>query len=128
MFSEKLRFLLVGGWNTVFGYATGVSLFLMLKDHFHIVIIAVIANIIGITMSFLSYKILVFKTRGKWLQEYLKCYLVYGFNALLGIALLWLFIDKLSLSIWIAQAVIIIITIILSYLMHKRFTFKRTPL
>lgn len=124
--SEKLRYLLVGGWNTFFGYLTGVGLFLMLGNYFHIVLIAIISNAIPITMSFFTYKILVFKTRGQWISEYLKCYLVYGVNALLGIFLLWLFVDHLSINIWLAQGAIIIMTAIFSYLLHKRFTFKRS--
>lgn len=126
--SEKFRYLLVGGWNTVFGYLTGVALFLMLSQHLHIILIAIISNIIAITMSFITYKLLVFKTRGRWLTEYLKCYLVYGINALIGVFLLWLFVDHYSINIWLAQGAIIVLTVIFSYLLHKRFTFKRGPL
>lgn len=128
MISEKIRYLLVGSWNALFGYLAGVGLFLMLKNHLHILLIAVIGNIIAITMSFLTYKVLVFKTRGRWIREYLKAYLVYGFNALLSIALLWVFVDQLSLNIWFSQAGIIIFTVIFSYLLHKRFTFKQPSL
>lgn len=126
--SEKLRYLLVGGWNTVFGYLTGVSLFMMLGQHLHIVLIAIMSNVIAISMSFITYKLLVFKTCGKWISEYLKCYLVYGANALFGIFLLWLLVDYFFFNIWLAQGAIIAMTVIFSYLMHKRFTFKRhTP-
>lgn len=125
--SEKLRYLLVGGWNTFFGYLTGVGIFLKLGQHLHIVLIAIIVNVISITMSFVTYKILVFKTRGQWLSEYLKCYLVYGVNALLGIFSLWLFVDQFAVNIWIAQAAIIPLTVIFSYFLHARFTFKRQP-
>lgn len=126
--SEKLRYLLVGGWNTAFGYLVGVGLFLMLGQHLHIVLIAIISNVIAITMSFVAYKILVFRTHGKWLIEYLKCYLVYGGNALIGVFLLWIFVDYFSMNIWLAQGAIILLAVIFSYLLHKRFTFKRSAL
>jgi putative flippase GtrA len=126
--SEKLRYLLVGGWNTVFGYLTGVTFFLMLSQHLNIILIAIISNIIAITMSFITYKILVFKTSGRWFTEYLKCYLVYGINALIGVFFLWLFVDRYSINIWLAQGAIIVLTVMFSYLLHKRFTFRRGAL
>jgi putative flippase GtrA len=124
--SEQLRYLVVGGWNTIFGYLTGVGFFLLLDQHLHIVLIAIFSNIVAITMSFITYKLLVFKTCDKWLSEYLKCYLVYGVNTLVGIFLLWLFVEHFSVNIWLAQGAIIGLTVVFSYLLHKRFTFKRS--
>ncbi len=87
--------------------------------------IGVISNILAISFSFVTYKLFVFQTQGRWLTEYLKSYIVYGSSALLGIGLLWLLVGQLMVSIWIAQGIIIIITIIVSYLGHSRFTFRR---
>jgi putative flippase GtrA len=126
--SEKMRYLMVGGWNTIFGYIIGVGLFLILNQYMHIILIAILGNIISITMSFITYKLLVFKTRGRWLSEYLKCHLVYGVNTIIGILFLWFFVDRLSINIWLAQAAIILPMVIFSYLMHKFFTFKRIVL
>lgn len=122
--SEKFRYLLVGGWNTVFGYLSGVGLFLLLEKSFPVPIIGLIANIVGITMSFMTYKLWVFRTQGRWLQEYLRSYLVYGGSALMGIGLLWLFVDHLGVPIWYAQGMVIVITVIVSYVGHSRVTFK----
>jgi putative flippase GtrA len=124
--SKKIRYVLVGAWNTLFGYFLGVILFLLLNSRVHIVIIAIIANIIAISMSFVTYKILVFKTTGSWLPEYLRCYIVYGFNALLGTLFLWLMVDGVGLNIWIAQGLSILATVFTSYFLHKRFTFRST--
>ena len=90
---QKTRYLLAGVWNTIFGYMLGVFAYLWLGDHMHIIFISIIVNIIAITMSFLSYKLFVFKTSGEWLIEYLKIYLVYGGTALIGTFLLWGFVD-----------------------------------
>ncbi len=126
--SEKMRYLLAGGWNTIFGYLVGIGIFLLLNQYINIILIAILGNIISITMSFITYKLFVFKTRGHWLSEYLKCHLVYGVNTLLGTFFLWLFVDRLSFNIWLAQAAVILPVIIISYLMHKSFTFKRNAL
>lgn len=121
--NKKLRYLAVGTWNTIFGYLLGAILFLLLNPYLHLVVIAIIANFFAISMSFLTYKLIVFRTRGSWLTEYLRCYLVYGFNAVLGILFLWLFIDWLDLNIWIAQGFSIAITMIITYFFHQNFTF-----
>lgn len=119
------RYLLVGGFNTLVGYGLGVGLYLALAARLHILVIGVIANVLAITVSFTTYKYLVFRSPGRWLVEYLRSYLVYGGSALVGIMLLWLLVDGLRLPIWLAQGLAIILTVIASYLGHDRFTFRR---
>lgn len=123
---EMIKYLIVGGFNTVFGYLIGVIGFLLLQNKMHILFIAAISNILAISMSFLTYKTLVFKTKGDWIEEYLKCYMVYGSTALLGGLLIWIFVDYLSLNIWLAQAIVVLVTVCVSYFGHKKYTFKKT--
>jgi putative flippase GtrA len=120
------RYLLVGGFNTLVGYSLGVGLYLALSPLLHILVIGVIANILAITVSFTTYKHLVFRTHGHWLEEYLRSYVVYGGTAVLGIMLLWLLVDGLRLPIWVAQGIAMLLTVIVSYLGHARFTFRRS--
>jgi len=120
----KVRYLVIGSWNTIFGYCLGVSLFVLMNKHFHIVFIACVANIIAISMSFFTYKKFVFKTNGNWVSEYIRCYVVYGFNAVLGIFLLWFFVDIVRVNIWISQGLSILFTVFISFFLHKNFTFK----
>ena len=122
---KPLRFLLAGGWNTVFGYGVSVGLYTLLAGKLHITLIAAVANIIAITMSFLTYKLFVFKTPGNWLLEYGRSYIVYGGMAIFGIILIWIFVDILGWWIWYAQALVILVTVGASYLGHKLFTFKK---
>lgn len=122
---RELRYLLVGGLNTLFGYSLGVGLYLALSPVLHILLIGVIGNVFAITFSFVTYKLLVFQTRGHWLAEYLKSYLVYGGSAVLGILLLWWLVDGLGVPIWLAQGLTILIAVVVSYLGHARFTFRR---
>jgi putative flippase GtrA len=121
---QKIRYLLAGVWNTIFGYTLGVFAYLWLSDHIHIIFISILANIIAITMSFLSYKLFVFKTSGEWLIEYLKIYLVYGGTALIGTFLLWGFVDYFKISIWISQGLVLGLLFIISFILNKNFTFK----
>jgi putative flippase GtrA len=123
--NEKIRYLLVGCFNTLAGYSIGVGIYAALKNNFDIVLIGLIANFFSISVSFLTYKIIVFKTKGMWLSEYMKSFMIYGGIALVGIFFLWLFVAQIKISIWIAQALVIGVTVIFSYKGHSRFTFRR---
>lgn len=123
--SDKGRYLIAGAWNTLFGYTLGAILFLLFSPDLHTAIIAIISNFIAISMSFYVYKIFVFKTSGNWLHEYLRAWIVYGNMAIISVILLWIFVDLFNFNIWIAQAFIVLITVFISYIGHKRFTFKK---
>ena len=122
--SDKSRYLIAGIWNTIFGYSLGVILFLALTDKLHTAIIAFIANLLSISMSFSSYKLFVFRTRGNWWREFLKACIVYGNMAFVSIGLIWIFIDVFNFNVWFSQALTILLTVIISYFGHKKFTFK----
>ena len=123
--SHKFRYLIAGGANTIFGYLVGLLLYALFIDRFHIITIGVIANIISISFAFLSYKLFVFRTNGNWLQEYIKCYLVYGATAITSILFIWYFVNFLGVQFWVAQIIITLGIIAISFFAHKGFTFKR---
>lgn len=122
--SQKFKYVAVGGLNTVFGYLTGVLLYRLLSQIIDILLIGLVSNIICITFSFVTYKLFVFRTVGNWMSEYIKAYLVYGFISLIGVGLLWLYVDKAGLNIWIGQGLVIVTTVLLSYIGHSRVTFR----
>ena len=120
---RRISYIAVGGINTIVGYLCGLGLYYSLSPRFHIVVISILANISGISFSFLTYKLLVFKTKGNWLREYLRCYIVYGGSALVGTAGIWLLADFLHVAFWLAQGVIIVLIAVCSYVAHSRFSF-----
>jgi putative flippase GtrA len=82
---QFLRYALVGGWNTVFGYSTYI-VFLSLLNHLlplrlltlTAVLAAIISTPLNITVAYLGYKFFVFRTKGKYLVEWVRCFAVYG--------------------------------------------------
>ncbi len=123
--TPKIRYLLAGGWNTVFGYSVGVILYYAFSNSLHVIAIGLLANFFAITMSFLTYKLFVFRTKGDWVREYFRSYLVYGAMALLGICMLWFMVDGFKIPFWLAQGLVILFTVIISYVGHSRFTFRK---
>lgn len=124
MGSSAKRYLLVGIFNTAFGYALSILVYNFLQRNLSIISIGIMINVISITVAFLGYKLFVFKSSGGWLDEYLRCYVTYGFNAVLGVALIWLFVERWGWVFWFSQGLVILLSTVVSYLMHRHFTFR----
>jgi putative flippase GtrA len=118
------KYFLVGGFNTVFGYLATVTLYYSLEGLVHIILICLLANVICITESFLMYKFLIFNSRGNWLHEYLRCYMVYGVAIVLGVIGLWLLVKLMHFPFWIAQGGLVAVSVMVSFLGHRNFTFR----
>lgn len=131
---QLTRYLLVGGFNTVFGY----GLFALLNWSFtglgsySYMYAAVLSNLIAITAAFLGYKWFVFRTRGNYLIEWIRCMGVYGSSMLIGLAGLSILVPILrsnmhnpELAPYIAAAIMTVVTVIVSFLGHKNISFRQ---
>lgn len=123
MNDRKPRYFFVGIINTIFGYCFGIFLYNLLSPASHMIFIATMISIVNISFSFVTFKIWVFKSKGSWWRGYIRSYMVYGVAALISIALIWLLVAKLHIPFWIAQAFLIFINVVVSYLGHSKFTF-----
>jgi putative flippase GtrA len=86
------RYIAVGVFNTIFGYCTYVLFFTFFSavisaNHPSLLapLASVVATPLNITVAYFGYKIFVFKTRGNYLAELLKCFGVYGVSMLPGL-------------------------------------------
>jgi len=153
---QFLRYLLVGGWNTAFGYFTYAALTWVLSRHvaYGYLYAALFSNLINISVAFLGYKWFVFKTKGNYLREWLRCFVVYGAAALPNLLLLPLVVYALIhfshisaggvagrnmpfqltaeylrttflTAPYIAGAILTAGTVIFSFFGHKHFSFRQ---
>lgn len=120
---KRFRYLAVGGINALFGYCFSLICYQVFHAWLHIVIIGGICNIVSISIAFVLYKLFVFKTKGHWLQEYVRCYVVYGVSAVLGILATWVMVDYFDVAFWLAQIIIFVGIACFSYVGHSRFSF-----
>ena len=88
-------------------------------------VLAVLVNIAAITNAFLCYKLFVFRTKGNWLKEYLKCYIVYGGGTLAGMGLLYILVSLFKLNPVFANFLSTAVVVVASYFGHKYFSFGR---
>lgn len=76
--SRKLRFLVIGAINTAWGFGEFSLLYHLLHARVHALVIQAIATVIGVTFSYVTLKIFVFKTKGNYAHEYISFYGVYA--------------------------------------------------
>lgn len=121
--SQSIRYIITGVWNTVFGILVYALLIKLLGEN-HYILLAVVSNIISITNAYICYKLFVFKTKGNILKEYLKCYVVYGLSMLLGLLLLYVFVDIAGLNPITANIISVLLLTIVSFIGHRYYSFK----
>ena len=124
-FRRIALYLVVGGWNTVFGIAVYTALVLLFGER-HYLLLGIPANVLAITNAFLCYKYIVFRSKGPFWQEYLKCYIVYGGMALVGMAEMYLLVDCCRIPPIYANIAATFLNIAISYFGHKYFSFGKS--
>ena len=122
---QAIRFILVGGYNTVFGYALFSALYFAIDNNIHYSLILFISYLISILNSFIVLKIFVFNTKGNWLKECISTYISYIFLYPINALVLFISIDLYGLSAYIGQLIATIIMPIITYFVLKRFAFKK---
>lgn len=140
---EKLRFLIVGGWNTVFSYALfAVLLYTLgpvvrplapssqpiiaaLGSHWYLVI-QWIAWIVAVPQSTIALKYLVFHSKGHLPSEIGRAFFVYLPLQAFSSLSLWLLVTFAGLHPLTGQLFTVGISAVLSYFGHKYFTFRQS--
>jgi putative flippase GtrA len=122
--NDKIRFLLVGGYNTLFSFLLFCLLQTLLSGIFHYIVILLFCHLISVFNSFVSLKYFVFRSPKNFLNEYLKVNIVYAVYFVLNALLLYSLKDLFGINIYIAQLLCIIILTVASYFSHKYFSFK----
>jgi putative flippase GtrA len=89
---QFFRYLCVGAFNTLFGYCTFAACLYFLNSalpqrflYLTVILASLLSNPLNITVAYLGYKFLVFRTHGNYLREWLKCFAVYGTSMIPGL-------------------------------------------
>jgi putative flippase GtrA len=131
--SQLLRYLVVGAGNTLFGYGLFVLLTMLLTPtaKYGYLLASLLGNIISITFAFLGYKWFVFKTRGNYLTEWIRCLGVYATSMVLSLAALPFVVALVRRQTgldqkapYIAGAIILLFSVMFSFLGHRHFSFN----
>ena len=127
------RYLLVGAWNTLFGYGSFAFFTLLLNPvmaHGYVLAL-VISNLLSITVAYIGYKWFVFKTKGNYVREWIRCVAVYSGGIVFGVlalpVLVWVIRHNTGFfaeAPYIAGAFLTAFVAVYSFLGHKKFSFR----
>lgn len=117
---KKFRFLLVGFYNSVFSYLFGLIYFYLVNINF---IKLTIFNILITTHSFLTHKYLSFKRLKYSRNEVFRGIISYGSMYLLSYLMIF-GLMKIGFGQVFAYHINFVISIILFYIIHSKFTFR----
>ena len=117
---EKIRFLMIGGYNTAVSYIIYVLLvFCGLGAQTALLLSFFISSI----NSYFSQKFFVFATKGNYLKEYSKCLSTWIGSYILNAVLLFILM-KVGLNAYLAEFLALAILTVYSYVALKYFAFK----
>lgn len=118
---QKIRYLLVGGFNTVFAYGFFLLLLMMLPYN-----VALIAQyVVTVNVSVFTMRYYVFQSRGNVKAEYLKAVSVYVGIFFFNAAALNFLVLYCRLVPAVAQAVYLTVSTVLTFLLHKYYSFRK---
>lgn len=122
---RPLRFMLAGGANTVLGlglYPILLLSFPVLRQHYLIALM--IAQTLCLTFAFVTYKMFVFQTQGRAVQEFSGFAPFYIVNYAINIAALPIIVKHGHLDPIIAQLLFSFCLMVGSYFWHSYISFK----
>jgi putative flippase GtrA len=127
------RYLLVGIGNTLFGYGTFALFTAILNPVVRAGYIwaSLLSSLVNITVAYLAYKWFVFKTKGNYLREWIRCVVVYSGGILFGLVALPVLVILIrrntrfvATAPYIAGALLTALVVVYSFLGHKTFSFR----
>jgi putative flippase GtrA len=124
---ERVRFVLVGGFNTVFGYALFV-VFELTLGHFTSYLISLYASyFIAIIVAFFLHRHFTYRVTGTGnvMLDFFRFAGVYVVALLINTVALPLLVEVAHVPVLLAQALVVVVTTLVSYFGHKFFSFRR---
>lgn len=120
---QKLRYLLVGGFNTAAVYILFAAAVCWGKLSYQTAIILV--YVIGVNVSIFTMRYYVFRSSGNLKREYVRAWSVYFVTMLINYAAMFVMVDVCAVNELAAQAVYTVCITILTYILHKYFSFSK---
>lgn len=123
--SDKIRFLIVGGFNSSVSYLIYAIICLIIGENFYQISLAS-AWILSSVVSFNTQKYFVFKTEGNSIIQYFKCCITWFFSYLINATLLEIFVQKMDINVYLSQILATFACAIFTYIAFKTFAFRRS--
>lgn len=123
LMSERLRFLVVGGWNTLVGYLVFLACHAWVGGKIGPLMTLILSYLIAVPHSFATQRWLVFKAQGAIGRQFLRFLLANSSIFVANMVLLPLTVRLVEADPRIVQGVLVVLLTVASYLAHKHFSF-----
>lgn len=124
-FPQSVRFLLVGGFDTVVAFCS-YSLLIYIGLHYSLTLI--VNYIFSVSVSIFNMRYFVYRSENSFIKEYSKGWMTYLSTLCINYVFLFFAIDVFHVGAIKAQAVYTIFITIYIYFVHKYFTFSNRKL
>jgi len=122
---QALLYLAVGGWNTIFTFATFAALQFALGEAVHYLAVLTTAWVVGVLQAFVAYRQIVFRVHSHLVRDLARFSSVYAGAFLFNVVSLPLAVDAVGMQVLVAQAAVVLVTVASSFFLHRRFSFRR---
>jgi len=122
---QRVVFLIVGAVNTLFGYLCFATFLAILGQRYYVVAL-ICAYVIAVLFAFVLYRFMVFRVRGHVLSDLWRFSTVYLSSLAVNLVLLPVLVEFADLPVLLAQALIVVVTSVMTWLGHKHYSFRRT--
>lgn len=123
-YPQLTRFVLIGICNALVSFLIFVFFIKLFGENLYQLCLF-LSWAVSSFFSFTLQKLLVFRTRGNWIKEYVKClitwFIGYGINAV-SLAII---VRLLDYHVIIGQIIAIFLTTVSTFLLFKYFAFKK---
>jgi putative flippase GtrA len=126
-YRQPVSYLVVGAWNTLFGYGVFVLLYHLLKDTLPADAVLVISYAFSVANAFIGYRYMVFRSSGSMKRELPRFATVYGLTLAANLLVLPLALHALPWNAYVVQALFTVVIVAASYFGHKHFSFRQEP-
>jgi putative flippase GtrA len=126
---QRIRFLMVGATNTAVGYGLFAALthWVFAEVFLGYLISLVLSYVVGIGLAFILYRRFVFVVKGRVLGDLTRFVSVYLVSIAVNLIALPLLVEVVHIPPLASQAIILVVTTVVSFLGHKNFSFRRDP-
>jgi putative flippase GtrA len=119
----NVRYLSIGIFNTLFGFGVYTMIMVVIPSSYYLLALA-LATFIGGIESYVSQRIFVWKSKADARLEFIKFSTVFVSQFCLNAILLLVCVEIFEMDPLWAQYVIGLILVVLSYFIHRHWTFK----
>jgi putative flippase GtrA len=123
--AEKIRFVIVGVFNTLLGFGMFALIQFLFGKYLSEVLVLLIAHVFASSAAFVLHRKAVFQVSGQVFLDYFRYQSIYVIPLGINLIVLPIMVTGMHINPYLAQGLITIVTVTISYVGHKYFSFRR---